>query len=311
MAVELKSGMSGSDLGVALVNLTSFNSYLTLLIRFWASMETSLGAISRVKQFSEQTPIADGDKGTLESTLGGNGDFNIKFEQVTATYGATDTIGDSRTGDQVGDLAMRAALSCIDLDITQGTKLAITGRSGSGKSSLCSTLLRLLPVSSGKITIGGVDISTLDQDSVQRRLNAVSQTTFFFGEISLRENLEPNGVGGLSEAPHKTDVKQVKVMEEVLQSLGIWDIVQERGGLEANFDPTSWSVGQLQLLGLSRAIIKGRWVREHPESGWKILVLDEATSRYVDAVASRRRNEDSTETVTDQGNTVWMKARRL
>lgn len=312
IAVELKSGLSGSDLGVALVNLTSFNSYLTFLIRFWASMETSLGAISRIKQFSQETPIAEGDGGLIDNASSGNEDFTIKFQQVTATYEVMDAINDSQSGDSVADSAVKAALSCIDLDIKPGTKLAITGRSGSGKSSLCSTLLRLLPVRSGKITIGGVDISTLDQDLVQRRLNAVSQTTFFFGETSLRDNLEPQGIDSVPESLYKTDIKQTKVMEEVLQSLGIWDKAQERGGLEANFDPSSWSVGELQLLGLSRAIIKGRWLREHPDSGWKILVLDEATSRYVYVTLNSRKTEDGFHrNRTNQVNIVWMNTRRL
>jgi ATP-binding cassette subfamily C (CFTR/MRP) protein 1 len=55
LAVKLKGQISGGSIGVALVNITTFNVAIVALIRFWTAMETSLGAVARVKQFASQT----------------------------------------------------------------------------------------------------------------------------------------------------------------------------------------------------------------------------------------------------------------
>ena len=270
LAVEVDSDMSASDMGVALVNLTSFNMNLTYLVRFWASMETSLGAISRIRQFSEEMPKAQGSgrQGTESKPL----DNTIVFGNVTAVY-------ENPSGDQS---CPAEALSSINLVVPSGSKLCITGRSGSGKSSLLSTLFRTLPLKSGTITIGGQDITLLDQEVVQTRLNAISQSTFFFPGQTLRQTLKPESL--LSEKTWQVqDGGKVgdESLTEALKLVGLHQETEKRGGLGAIFELDSWSAGQLQLLGLARTIVKGRGQRVHSDHAWKILILDEATSRSV------------------------------
>ncbi|KAF5984259.1 ABC transporter integral membrane type 1 [Fusarium coicis] len=272
VAVQTRSGTSGSDMGVALVNLTSFNQYLTMLIRCWASMETSLGAIARIKDFSHETPVADGCGHELSQTMTAIGALYLKYKKPETSL---ESAGDS--SEDTSNLNLNhQALDSINLTIQSGTKLAITGRSGSGKSTLVSSLFRILPLSSGKISIGGMDIAQVDQQVIQDLLNAITQSNFFLSRISLRENLDPSGSSG--EEGEGSATVMVEVMREVLDSLGIWSQVEERGGLEGLFSRSSWSVGQLQLLSVARAIVKKRRAQSHPGSGWKILVLDEVTS---------------------------------
>ncbi|KAF5649815.1 ABC transporter integral membrane type 1 [Fusarium tjaetaba] len=277
VAVQTRSGTSGSDMGVALVNLTSFNQYLTMLIRCWASMETSLGAIARIKDFSHETPVANGCG--HESHPDYEGDQSIVFEDVPVVYRKPQPSLESAedSSQDTSDLNINhRALDSINLTIRPGTKLAITGRSGSGKSTLVSSLFRILPLSSGKISIGGMDIAQVDQQVIQDRLNAITQNNFFLSGISLRENLDPWGSSG--EEGEGSAMAMAEVMRDVLDSLQIWSLVEERGGLEGMFFQGSWSAGQLQLLSVARAIVKKRRTQSHPGSGWKIVVLDEVTS---------------------------------
>jgi ATP-binding cassette, subfamily C (CFTR/MRP), member 1 len=267
--VEVNLGVSGSDMGVALVSLTSFNQYLTYLVRYWASMETSLGAIARVRDFSTKTPSAlgsgcSGERDALSRLSG-----EIFFDQVSATHTEQGQNPGPNIGATNGPIAARV-LSSVTLKVPSGSKLAITGRSGSGKSTLLSTLCRTLPVSSGTITIGGLDISTIDQEVVQQRIVSAPQSPFFFPGLSLKENL--TAVGGEVE-------DSVELIRSVTGELGIWESIKARGGVESAFQPSSWSSGERQLLSLARAILKGRRIRNDPQCGWKILVLDEATSR--------------------------------
>lgn len=86
MAVELTSLTSGSALGAALVNVLAFDQSLALLVTNWTQMETSLGAVSRVKSLAanlkpEDLPI---DTPTPPSHWPSNGAIN--FIDVSAKY---------------------------------------------------------------------------------------------------------------------------------------------------------------------------------------------------------------------------------
>ncbi|KAK8087708.1 multidrug resistance protein MDR [Apiospora hydei] len=272
VAVEGDRAMSGSDMGVALVSLTSFNNFLTLLIRFWASMETSLGAIARVRSFPSETPVAQGGVGapalSSDGHAGPGAGGVVEFRNVTARHTQARSDGHQASG-----------ILGVDLTLEPGTKVAIVGRSVSGKSSLISSLLRLLPVEEGQILVDGVDISTLDQDIVQGRINAIAQASFFFPGQSLHDNLDPLAMpDGEVTRSHVDQSEWTRTITEVLENLNLWTEVQRRGGLQALYEPGAWSTGQLQLLGLARAILRHRLLELDPTSGWRILVLDEATS---------------------------------
>ena len=145
----------------------------------------------------------------------------------------------------------------ISLSIKAGQHVAVCGRSGSGKTSLILSLLRMIDVTDGRIKLDGLDVSGPSCDDVRTRLNVVPQDPLLFPG-TIRFNIDPFGTAS------KEDVTQA------LEKVGLWKIVQEQGGLDKEMDTEAWSAGQKQLLCLARAMAKKS----------KVLILDEAMSRF-------------------------------
>lgn len=88
MAVGLRSRINPGFLGLALVNMMSLSHALTNLVQYWTNLETSLGAIARIKDFAENTPVegvADESSGHLDPAWPRSG--ALRFEGVSASYG--------------------------------------------------------------------------------------------------------------------------------------------------------------------------------------------------------------------------------
>lgn len=142
--------------------------------------------------------------------------------------------------------------------IEPGDKVAICGRSGSGKSSLVLCLGGLLPIQSGAVRIDGVDIINVSSQDILKHLSVVPQDPCFLPG-TIRLNIDPDET--LSES----------ALEGVLEATHLSAIVRKMGGLDADLKPELWSAGQGQLLALARSMARKSVV----------LILDEAMSRCV------------------------------
>lgn len=87
MAVALRSHMNPGFLGLALVNMMDLSQSLTNLVQYWTNLETTLGAVARIKDFSENTPAewSPDEDFDLDSDWPSRG--SLRFEKVTASYG--------------------------------------------------------------------------------------------------------------------------------------------------------------------------------------------------------------------------------
>ncbi|KAM0306073.1 hypothetical protein ACHAO8_010900 [Botrytis cinerea] len=250
LAVKLRSSTTPGSLGLSLNNVLSFNETLTLLLQYWTQLEVSLGAISRIREFSDQTPLepAPDSPAVLTDTWPEYG--GIEICDLNARY----------TGANM-------ALSNFTISIRPGEKIGLCGRSGSGKSSLLSILLRLLEPLNGSIIIDGVDLTCIDHKTIRERLLSIPQDSFLL-QNTIRFNLDPQA--------EYNDTQMITALSKV----SLWPVIEKRGGLDAKVTSNSLSQGQKQLLSLARAII-GKEKRKINSKGQVlggILLLDEATS---------------------------------
>ncbi|EHK17094.1 uncharacterized protein TRIVIDRAFT_195099 [Trichoderma virens Gv29-8] len=236
-----KDRFSPGSVGVSLITVIGFSEVLVRLVQTWTTLEPSIGAVSRVKRFAEETETEDrSEKGVYVPATWPQAGV-IEFAGWTASYGiATDS---------------KPVLNGVSLLIESGQHVAICGRTGSGKTSLILSLLQMTEIVEGSISVDGVDLSTLTCAEVRSRINVVPQDPFLMPG-TVRFNVDPlNGA---------SDEDIVRALEDVR----LWTMIDEQGGLDKELDLSSWSAGQKQLLCFARAMLKRS----------KILILDEAMS---------------------------------
>jgi ATP-binding cassette, subfamily B, bacterial len=155
--------------------------------------------------------------------------------------------------------ADRPTLHDIDVTIPAGHSLAIVGETGSGKTTLSYLIPRLYDVTSGSITIDGVDVRDMSFDDLAATVGVVSQETYLF-HASVADNLRFAKPGATDE--ELVAAAKIAQIHEHLASLpdGYDTVVGERG--------YRFSGGEKQRLAIARAVL-----RDPP-----VLVLDEATS---------------------------------
>ncbi|MGK2896098.1 MAG: ABC transporter ATP-binding protein [Candidatus Saccharimonadales bacterium] len=155
--------------------------------------------------------------------------------------------------------ASDALFNRFNLTITSGERLGLVGHSGSGKTTLTKLLLRFSDIEQGEITIDGIAVDKVSQESLRRQIAYVPQEPILFHR-SLRENIaygKPDATDDeIREATEKA--KALDFIDKLPH--GLDTLVGERG--------VKLSGGQRQRIAIARAILKDA----------PILVLDEATS---------------------------------
>jgi len=252
-------GMKVIDGEISIGALTAFFGYLTLLIwpmiAFgWVTNILQQGAASmgRLAKIMDTEPEIQNTNKTDYSIKEIKG--RIEFRNVFFTHKNSDSL----------------TLKNINLEIPQGTTIAVVGYTGSGKSTLINLIPRLYDVTAGELLIDGINIKKIPIEVLRSNIGYVQQETFLFSD-TIRENIS---YGVLEDEVDRDGKRSNRLMENIVKASEVSQIAKDVKDFPKGYDTIlgergiTLSGGQKQRTSIARAIMRNP----------KILILDDALS---------------------------------
>lgn len=228
-AVRVIQGRTAFD------DLVTFTAYLPMLVNPMRQIgsvidvsQRASAALNRITKLLQERPGVRNVHGAVQELPA---PAAIRIENLTFRY----------------PYSSEPVLKDIDLTIPAGSTVAIVGRTGSGKTTLASLLLRVFEPPRGTIFLGDIDIRDADVDALRRYIAYVPQDVFLFS-TTVAENI----------AFGVDDVEQDKISEAARQAQVYQDITGLPDGFETMLGERGVGIsgGQRQRVALARALIK-------------------------------------------------------
>ncbi|EXJ90486.1 hypothetical protein A1O1_03589 [Capronia coronata CBS 617.96] len=247
------AGSDPSIVGFSLTTSTSLCTALLYLTYLSTLLEVEMNSLQRIEDYIHDV-LQEDRRGNPDHPVGKGWPHRGKVSIQDLTVGYA--------------LDGQAVLKGASLEVEAGECVALVGRTGSGKSSLALSMLRLTTKYSGSIKIDGVGIEHIEADLLRRRISLIPQNPAIF-EGTLRFNMDL--CGQQDDATLNSILQQVKVQSasDVSTPLTL-DYHVTSGG-------ENFSQGQRQLISLARAMAAQS----------KVVVIDEATAN-LDPISEER-----------------------
>ncbi len=231
---------SGVTIGVivAFVNYSGiFSSVLTSISQFISSLQPAFSATGRIIEFLDAEEFKENESAKVLDSVKGD----ITFSDVKFGY--------------VKD---KIIIHGFSADVKAGSKVAIVGPTGAGKSTVINLLLRFYELDGGEILIDGISIADLKRRNLHEFIGLVPQDIWTF-EGSIRDNIT-----------YSNDNVSDEKLDEILKASGLMYFVSAmpEGVNTVINEQSNLSAGQRQLITIARAMAKNS----------PVLILDEATS---------------------------------
>ncbi|MDR1614934.1 MAG: ATP-binding cassette domain-containing protein [Campylobacteraceae bacterium] len=230
--------------------------YALALYRMLPGISRMLGSYNQIIFFKKSLDIIHKDLNTYAEEYG---DESIGFKSLIALRNIEFSYNDKAK-----------VINNISLKIKKGEKVAFTGTSGRGKSTLVDLIMGIHRPLNGEILIDGVPITSQNIRSWRAKIGYIPQDIYLF-DGTVGENVM-----------FGSDIDEVKAIN-ALKLANIWDFLNEKDGLNTAVGEhgVQLSGGQKQRIGIARALY------DNPE----VLVLDEATSALDNETESKIMNE--------------------
>ena len=230
--------MSLGDVQAFIQYSRMFTQPITQVASMANLLQSGVASAERVFEVLDAPEITHDEQGTLPQPIRGR----VAFEDVTFSYAPEQKL-----------------IEDLDLVAEPGQTVAIVGPTGAGKTTLVNLLMRFYELDGGRITLDGVDISSVPRHTLRDELGMVLQDTWLFGG-TIRDNIA-YGQPGASEE-QILDAAKAAYVDRFVHSLpdGYDTVIDEEG--------SNVSAGEKQLITIARAFL----------SDPSLLILDEATS---------------------------------